>query len=414
LSSATLAENIIIDYLKDPQVKVALGISDSSVFHKCYALIHSKFINEFHADVPDSVLLRMFNTTNVLLYNGQFDLRVSTFGTSEMLRRLNWPGRERFNAQSPTIYRSENFADEAWGQFKTVDTVTHATIYGGSHMTPVTVPIATQQLIQRFIVQTNNLCPPNNLNCRAAPVCPNECSGGNGNCNGGVCSCRPNYSGNDCSIAMFSVGENLQNMMNQGYIHGRDIAIFQYKFTPSASLVNVDVALSRGITGLPYVFVNVSSEGNNNPTGAALKAMLRDIGENNLFGNSFDKKGFAAFNTSHDASKTLSLRDQPVYRGVETVVYVAVYNANDYPVSFNMTVSVQPSVGGANWMFITLAGSVILAVVVAMEVSILVQQYNKRQQLLKSNNYRQILLDDEDGHLSVNNAARGDNQPLVR
>lgn len=68
------------------------------------------------------------------------DLRVSAYGTAELLRRLNWYGRETFNAMRPTVFTS---AGETRGIFKTYGNLTHMVIYGASHMTPITRPEAS-------------------------------------------------------------------------------------------------------------------------------------------------------------------------------------------------------------------------------------------------------------------------------
>ena len=54
-------------YLERNDVRNALKIHDSSVYHNCFDQIFYNFIPEFHQDVPDQIIPQMLSKTRVLL-----------------------------------------------------------------------------------------------------------------------------------------------------------------------------------------------------------------------------------------------------------------------------------------------------------------------------------------------------------
>jgi vitellogenic carboxypeptidase-like protein len=389
--ASALQTNMIVDYLVQPAVKAAFQISDKSNYHKCYSIVHAKFAKEFYTDVPFEVLSTMIGTTKVLLYNGQFDLRVSSYGTSEMLRRFNWPGRQTFNSIKSTPFVSSTGIIS--GLFKSYSNLTYMTIYGGSHMTPVTRPQTSFDMAQRWIFQNQNLCPPNDLGCQNFNLqCPNMCSE-NGDCDTKTmtCKCRAPFYGEDCSMSVFNVPESSQQIV-KGALYGREAIVYQFKLNSAYTLLNIGVTLDKGNdAGLPFLFVNVSS-GPFNPTPEQVREHVRERSDSNI--NGFAKAFFSDFkyyNLSHGPSKFVKANDVPIYRAMDTVVSVTVFNGNDAPSIFNLTVSIQPSNGATNWIFISVVGSVVMIGAIAVELAILISRYNKRKQVTSAAQYRHLI-----------------------
>jgi carboxypeptidase C (cathepsin A) len=87
-------------------------------------------LDEFYQPINEEILPFLLKNIKVLFYTGQFDLRVGIYGTNELLRRLNWEGREYFNNRRPILFTINN---EVKGQYKTYLNLTQVTIYGYFH-----------------------------------------------------------------------------------------------------------------------------------------------------------------------------------------------------------------------------------------------------------------------------------------
>lgn len=138
-----------------------------------------------------------------------------------------------------------------------------------------------------------------------------------------------------------------------GALVGREAMVYQYKFTPSTSFVNVFVTVNKiNSAGLPYIFLNVTSE--LNPTPMQVKSHVRervDSAVNGLY--NLQRFGFQYFNTSHLNEKVLVARDVPVFRGFESAASITIFNAQDMNLAFNVTITVEPSQGSVNWFFVS-------------------------------------------------------------
>jgi carboxypeptidase C (cathepsin A) len=99
---------VLIDYLKREDVLAEL--KTEAKYIQCNNKQFSRFLVEFQEDYTFLLPRILENTTvQVLVFNGQFDLRCGVLGTNEWLRFLPWSGRPSFNyAKQRVLYNEKN------------------------------------------------------------------------------------------------------------------------------------------------------------------------------------------------------------------------------------------------------------------------------------------------------------------
>jgi carboxypeptidase C (cathepsin A) len=106
---------VLIDYLKREDVLAALKTETKYI--QCNNKQFSRFLVEFQEDYTFLLPRILENTTvQVLVFNGQFDLRCGVLGTNEWLRFLPWSGRPSFNYAKQRVLYNEN--NTTMGTFK--------------------------------------------------------------------------------------------------------------------------------------------------------------------------------------------------------------------------------------------------------------------------------------------------------
>eukprot|EP01080_Neovahlkampfia_damariscottae_P011818 gene11818-5149_t len=363
-------------YLDRTDVRTALNIHGSSVYHNCDNTTFYGFIPEFHQDVPDHILPQMLSKTRVLFYDGQFDLRVGVVSTSEYLRTLNWTGRAIFNNLRQNIFRIEN-ENTPLGQFKTYAGLTQLMIYSAGHVSPRDAPVAAYEMFSRFISPTANLCPVSQPNCieQNLNYCPQNCSS-HGICLTGKnesnpqCSCYPGYFGKTCTTGYFNHEVTHSGRTFKGLINGKEMNIYQFEFIPTETLINIFVSLKlKSRTGTPYLFMSIKEKKDALSFHEARKLVDNKILDD-VYGSVKDY-GFMFVNNSNGPVKTISVLEAKLTRLSPNVITLVVYNSNDFICEYDLNIKSENG-GGRTSLSIILTGSIFIIVfIIFIEVALL-------------------------------------------
>jgi len=205
---------IINDYLNQESVIEALNIKNKAKKTPYWSLKNDTVVDslKFYYASYSSVrnleyLLNM--TFPVFIYSGQFDLSYGPNGLQLMLNSINFTNSNNFNYSPRKLwYVQKNNKWETGGSVKYYDSLTFVTVKSAGQYITRDNPIASLDLISKFISDTNSntlwSCPKD-VDCSlTVKKCSkmNYCSG-NGECNdlnGGLCNCTEGFYGGDCSM----------------------------------------------------------------------------------------------------------------------------------------------------------------------------------------------------------------------
>mmetsp|Transcript_10802 Transcript_10802/g.15819 ORF Transcript_10802/g.15819 Transcript_10802/m.15819 type:complete len:754 (+) Transcript_10802:34-2295(+) len=233
-------------------------------YHRCNTQISKAFRNsgDKHQDLSDEVISHLLDhpTRKLLIYSGQFDLRVDALGTSELLRIFPWKNQQLLNAQYPVQIKSEN---HVVGHASQAGNVSFMIIYGASHLTDEFHPKATLQMVERFIknpdggVCKSGTCKATKIGGDDQDSCMNSCSS-KGDCQKGTCKCFKNYMGKDCSLYVDNKFDQDALQLKKLKVAGRSVQLYWLKLTYRLQpLMKVDIALNI-TSGSPMPFLNLT------------------------------------------------------------------------------------------------------------------------------------------------------------
>lgn len=143
-------------YLRRPDVRDAFHVD---VLHKpepwveCSARV-GRALNLAPDPEPASVtLLPMLldNGIRVLLFAGDQDLICNHVGLERMLDHLTWGGLTGFSAPAANVGDPWSVNDNLMGRWHTERNLTYVRVYNASHMVPLDMPVASHDMILRFM-----------------------------------------------------------------------------------------------------------------------------------------------------------------------------------------------------------------------------------------------------------------------
>ena len=350
LYSDTTYFESIRPYVERDDVKAALKLNQSSIYRNCDNTTFSNFLPEFYRKTPDNFISNILkNNYRVLLYpffinssyNGQFDLRVDSYGTNEYIRYMNWEGRPVFNSMKQIVF-TDSFRN--YGQFKSHLGFTHMIVYGAGHIAARTAPKQTLSMINRFIGPTQNLCDQFSPNCvDRAYTCPGNCTS-HGTCLSKFsCKCSPGYSESDCSIGRFPLNIKA-NQKFYGTVFGKDVNIFQYEIIGADSLLDVSILFKRTSNiGTPYIYLSVHGE-NFLPTTDQFRSLVNQKIIDDSFGVIQDY-GFMHVNNSNDPNKEIFAKGLQLIRGTRNFLTLVIYNSDDFVTDYSFDIITDAAYG---------------------------------------------------------------------
>eukprot|EP01080_Neovahlkampfia_damariscottae_P006360 gene6360-10366_t len=356
--------SLLINYLTRTDVKTALAIDSSSVYHNCDSTVFNLFEEEFYKPLPPNLFTDLVSNMKVLLYTGQFDLKSGFLGMNEYIRKLQWPGSFYMNSYQPKLFSTAN---DVYGNYNTYKNLTRMVIYQSGHLVSQTQGPVTQIMMNKFI-KNEEYC----MICSEDPPCPNNCTI-SGYCNkkAEMCICDQGYSGPDCADGKYDPLKFDSNMDFKGLIVGRGFNTFLIDFPPyDANYMNLNILLKRtSHVGGPYVFVEFYSQ---TPQIETIKSQIAQKITNNKYGT-FTDFGFKFTNTSEEPNIRIQGDYIPVEKSIPLKMLIVVHNTNDYVLTFDLMVQTKGEF--VKWDKVAILVSVEALVLIIILVEVLIWGY---------------------------------------
>ncbi|KAL9647765.1 hypothetical protein ABK040_001371 [Willaertia magna] len=279
------------NYLKQNSVKSILKIPLEINYQQCSDKIWNLFNSDFQVNyVPKLInLLNLESKISVLVYNGQFDLRCSVYGTSEYLRLMDWYGRFNFNfnqqfpylnnlnslqnlLQQQTLQNNLQNYNQTLGIVKNYKQLTQVVIFSAGHMVPHDQPFVALDMMYRF-TRGISFTPENSVSGTGSQTgseitkpanCPNYCSG-HGICQkDGICKCRDGFYELDCSTSNHVINFGKEQVYKNNILFGNTIHLYQLHLPDSEiskGLFDLHIHLKKtSILGKLHLYIHTSKK----------------------------------------------------------------------------------------------------------------------------------------------------------
>ncbi|XP_024994652.1 serine carboxypeptidase-like 50 [Cynara cardunculus var. scolymus] len=136
------------EFLKNPEVKKALGVDESMVFEKCSKVVGAAL----HSDVMKSVRFKveyLVKNTKLLLFQGQCDLRDGVFAAESWMKKMKWEGLQKFlDAERDIWYVNGGLA----GYVQKSDNLSHVVVLAAGHFVSTDQAVNAQAMIEDWIL----------------------------------------------------------------------------------------------------------------------------------------------------------------------------------------------------------------------------------------------------------------------
>jgi len=139
--------SVMDDYLAQPSVLKALGVSSNADWTECSQVVHTLMLGDW-MDNLDVVIPSLLQDYRVLVYSGELDFICNWVGGYYWASELDWPGKKQFNS---TSFSNWSVNQRVAGQFKTVDNLTFLKVASAGHMVPMDQPINALDMLKRFL-----------------------------------------------------------------------------------------------------------------------------------------------------------------------------------------------------------------------------------------------------------------------
>ncbi|KAI3729324.1 hypothetical protein L6452_17980 [Arctium lappa] len=136
------------EFLKNPEIKKALGANESMVFEKCSKVVGAAL----HSDVMKSVRFKveyLVKNTKVLLFQGQCDLRDGVVSVESWIKKMKWDGLEKFLDAKRDVW---NVNGVVAGYVQKSDNLSHVVVNGAGHFVSTDQAVNAQAMIEDWIL----------------------------------------------------------------------------------------------------------------------------------------------------------------------------------------------------------------------------------------------------------------------
>ncbi|XP_042756129.1 serine carboxypeptidase-like 50 [Lactuca sativa] len=145
------------EFLKNPEVKKALGVNESMVFEECSDVVGAAL----HEDVMKSVKYMVefvVKNTKLMLYQGQCDLRDGVVSVESWVKKMKWEGIEKFLDAEKDVWRVNGVVA---GYVQKWDNLSHVVVLGAGHFVPTDQNVNSQAMIEDWILHKGSFAIKN-------------------------------------------------------------------------------------------------------------------------------------------------------------------------------------------------------------------------------------------------------------
>ncbi|KAL7608040.1 hypothetical protein Lser_V15G11693 [Lactuca serriola] len=145
------------EFLKNPEVKKALGVNESMVFEECSDVVGAAL----HEDVMKSVKYTVefvVKNTKLLLYQGQCDLRDGVVSVESWVKKMKWEGIEKFLDAEKDVWRVNGVVA---GYVQKWDNLSHVVVLGAGHFVPTDQNVNSQAMIEDWVLDKGSFAIKN-------------------------------------------------------------------------------------------------------------------------------------------------------------------------------------------------------------------------------------------------------------
>ncbi|CAI9275963.1 unnamed protein product [Lactuca saligna] len=136
------------EFLKNPEVKKALGVNESMVFEECSDVVGAAL----HEDVMKSVKYMVefvVKNTKLLLYQGQCDLRDGVVSVESWVKKMKWEGIGKFLDAEKDVWIVNGVLA---GYVQKWDNLSHVVVLGAGHFVPTDQDVNSQAMIKDWVL----------------------------------------------------------------------------------------------------------------------------------------------------------------------------------------------------------------------------------------------------------------------
>jgi len=142
--------SLMDDFLAQPYVQKALGVSPQSSFSDCNMVVHTLLLGDWITNL-DVVIPSLLKDYSVLVYSGELDYICNWRGGNDWTSKLSWPGQVAFNNANLTDW---HVAGKVAGVAKSAKGLTFLKVSQAGHMVPMDQPQNALDMLKRFLSNT--------------------------------------------------------------------------------------------------------------------------------------------------------------------------------------------------------------------------------------------------------------------
>ncbi|CAD7957558.1 unnamed protein product [Amoebophrya sp. A120] len=136
----------VTTFLNDKDVQEKLGAKGK--WASCNMMVNALFRADYMVNFQELIPEMLAGGIKVLVYAGDVDYICNWLGNKAWTLKLDWPGKEQFNAAADADYVVEG---KAAGRLRSYQNFSFLQVYQAGHMVPMDQPTAALQMLDDFI-----------------------------------------------------------------------------------------------------------------------------------------------------------------------------------------------------------------------------------------------------------------------
>ncbi|KAL1539130.1 serine carboxypeptidase-like 50 [Salvia divinorum] len=142
-------DDIVAEFLSNPEAKRALGANESTVFEVCSDVVGEALKDDVMKSVKYMVDF-LVKKTRVLLYQGQCDLRDGVVSSVAWIKGMEWEGIGEFLDAEREVWRVDG---KLAGYVQRWKRLSHVVVMNAGHLVPTDQPINSQVMIEDWVLE---------------------------------------------------------------------------------------------------------------------------------------------------------------------------------------------------------------------------------------------------------------------